>query len=286
MQSIKWPMQRRRGEIEGQKGRDTEAEACKPESAGIKWCAIAVLAVGGLYLCGWVAGLWPIRFEEFLLQAVAVSGIFWGICVIGRRAGMGRSVGGLFPALAAVLALRALVGEPFAIPSASMEPTLVAGDRVWVWKTSYAVNVPVLDLTLVGTGKPSRGDVVVFRSPMDPRTDWIKRVVGVQGDNIVLTAQTLTVNGIADPRHEGLPAGQQVDFRDRAGTFPNSDLCSMRKEVMTCVVPRGHLFVAGDNRNNSEDSRRWGFLPEAAVVGKATALWWSGSDASRVGWIR
>lgn len=252
-------------------------------SAGL---AIATLVLGGMYICGWVAGFWTIRFEELLVQAVAVTGGFWIASRVRKKVGVGRAVGGFFPVLAGVLVFRAMVGEPFAIPSASMEPTLVAGDRVWVWKTAYAARVPVLDMAVARTGTPDRGDVVVFRSPMDPRTDWIKRVVGRAGDTVVLTRNELFVNGNKDLRHEEVRGGKEVDFRDRAGSFPNSDLCRMTKESMECTVPRGHLFVAGDNRNNSEDSRRWGFLPEDAVVGKATALWWSGSGPKRVGWIK
>ena len=199
-----------------------------------------------------------------------------------------------FPVILIVLLLRSFVVEPFRIPSGSMMPTLLVGDFILVNKFAYGLRWPVLNKKFVENGDPERGDVMVFRFPREPSVDYIKRVVGVPGDEIQYHDKTLYVNG--EPALQ-TPAGKYLGVGAGAG-MTNTDL---RLEDLTGIehrilvdpkwpdykckpyaalagggalrVPEGHYFVMGDNRDNSNDGRCWGFVPEENLVGKAFAIW-------------
>jgi len=186
------------------------------------------------------------------------------------------------PILLAVLALRSFVAEPFRIPSASMLPTLEPGDFILVNKYAYGLRLPVLDHQLVEVGRPARGDVVVFRWPPDPTQDFIKRVVGLPGDVVEYRAKALTVNGTpialdltgVHGGPDALGAREGLEHLTAAGHRVLVKPWQPDPEGRW-VVPAGHYFVMGDNRDNSRDSRIWGFVPESNLVGRATLVWMS-----------
>jgi signal peptidase I len=199
-----------------------------------------------------------------------------------------------FPVILIVLLVRSFLAEPFRIPSSSMMPTLLIGDFILVNKFAYGLRLPVLDTKIVPIGEPERGDVVVFRYPKNPSQDYIKRVVGLPGDEIVYRNKTLYLNGEAVV-HEGL--GRYIgegSGRDMTGAeLKRETLGAVDHEILQrsgpsfvpqgegqWIVPPGHYFVMGDNRDNSEDSRYWGFVPEGHLVGKAFLIWmnWDGRN--------
>jgi len=197
-----------------------------------------------------------------------------------------------FPVILIVLLLRSFVVEPFRIPSGSMMPTLLVGDFILVNKFAYGLRWPVLNSKFVDLGEPERGDVVVFRFPQDESVDYIKRVIGVPGDQIYYRDKTIYVNGEPleqvplgsylgeNGRATGLlEAVEEIDDREheilinpRTGDLPRS--CRVLADGPV-TVPEGKYFVMGDNRDNSNDGRCWGFVPEANLVGKAFAIWMS-----------
>jgi signal peptidase I len=217
---------------------------------------------------------------------------------------------GLFPVILVVFLLRSFLFEPFKIPSGSMIPTLLVGDLILVNKFHYGVRLPVLNKKIIPNNDPQRGDVVVFRYPVDPRVDYIKRVVGVPGDEVRYSGQKLFVNGqpvqtvaqgeyydedslryaplftekLGAVEHRILVNPQQPSyFGSQPKTFPHSDACRYSAEGMTCTVPPGHYFMMGDNRDNSQDSRFWGFVPDANIVGRAFFVWMNFGDLGRIG---
>ena len=186
-----------------------------------------------------------------------------------------------FPVLFIVFFLRSFLVEPFQIPSGSMIPTLEVGDFILVNKFAYGIRAPVLNNTMIPTGKPERGDVMVFFPPHQPDTYYIKRVIGVPGDHITYNNHVLTLNGkvIEEKLVAELPAGapvlrmvtENIDGKElTAYKHLNPSRLSMHG---SWVVPEGHYFMMGDNRDNSLDSREWGFVGEEAIVGKAFAVW-------------
>ncbi|MFO1301436.1 MAG: signal peptidase I [Burkholderiaceae bacterium] len=216
---------------------------------------------------------------------------------------------GLFPVIAVVFLLRSFVAEPFKIPSESMLPTLFVGDLILVNKFSYGVRLPVVHTKVLDVGSPQRGDVMVFRFPQDPSVDYIKRVIGLPGDKISYENKRLAINGVEVPL---APAGEFEDRRrlaiypqysEKIGDiahkvlteldkpsdiqpvlrFPHFDQCHYHSRGVTCTVPAGHYFMMGDNRENSLDSRFWGFVPERNIVGKAFFIWMNFGDLSRIG---
>jgi signal peptidase I len=217
---------------------------------------------------------------------------------------------GLFPVILAVFLLRSFLFEPFKIPSGSMVPTLLVGDLILVNKYHYGVRLPVINKKIVDNNVVERGDVVVFRYPVDPRLDYIKRVVGIPGDEIAYVNQKLSVNGQPVAL---TPQGEFFDedslrhapkFSEKLGSvehailvepnrpsyygpgpksFPFGENCRYTPEGVTCKVPAGHYFVMGDNRDNSQDSRFWGFVPDENLVGKAFFVWMNFGNLSRIG---
>jgi signal peptidase I len=217
--------------------------------------------------------------------------------------------GSFFPVIALVFVLRSFLFEPFKIPSSSMVPTLQIGDLILVNKFTYGIRLPILNKKVVQINDPQRGDVMVFKFPEDMSLDYIKRVVGVPGDKIVYKNKQLTVNGQAvsyaslpdylDEEHlsyskqfeENLIGVKHRILNDQRApsyvpnphNFPMRELCSYDTEGFACTVPAGQYFMMGDNRDNSLDSRYWGFVPDANIVGKAFFIWMNLSNVKRIG---
>ena len=196
-----------------------------------------------------------------------------------------------FPVLLVVLILRSFLFEPFRIPSGSMLPTLLIGDFILVQKFSYGVRLPVVNTKLFDTGSPDRGDVAVFRFPKDPNIDFIKRIVALPGDTIRYKDKQLTVNGVVmplqdpapyeSPDDEGKPDPSLLRLTEKFDNVAHDILIAphvVGSRAAYAVnsdytVPEGHYFVMGDNRDNSNDSRYWGVVPETHLVGKAVLIW-------------
>ncbi len=182
-----------------------------------------------------------------------------------------------FPVLLFVLVIRSFIFEPFRIPSGSMMPTLLQGDYIFVKKYSYGLRLPVIEKKIIETGEPNRGDVVVFRLPSEPNVNYIKRVIGLPGDEVVYERHRLTVNGelvAVSPDTADGPSSdkhiEQLGERQHAILVTNPRN-SMRDGRYT--VPSGHYFMMGDNRDNSRDSRFIGAIPETHLVGEAVRIW-------------
>ena len=203
-----------------------------------------------------------------------------------------------FPVILAVLLLRSFLVEPFRIPSGSMMPTLLVGDFILVNKFAYGIRLPVLNKKVVAINEPERGDVVVFRYPKNPSVDYIKRVVGLPGDKVGYYNKTVYING--EPAGQ-VPAGVYVgkgsgvsmsgasERREQLGNIQHDILVMPRTPGLEgeYAVGEGEYFVMGDNRDNSNDSRYWGTVPEANLVGKAFRIWmnWDGANKG-VEWDR
>jgi signal peptidase I len=216
---------------------------------------------------------------------------------------------GLFPVIVAVFVLRSFLFEPFKIPSGSMIPTLLVGDLILVNKFTYGVRLPVLNTKITDGTAPQRGDVMVFRYPPKPSLDYIKRVVGVPGDEVAYLNKRLTINGqpvskvpVADyfdedttlyfkqyeevlgtKRHRILNDDNRPAFIPGVENFPSKENCRYSVEGVVCKVPPGHYFMMGDNRDNSLDSRYWGFVPDRNIVGKAFFIWMNFGSFKRIG---
>ncbi len=194
-----------------------------------------------------------------------------------------------FPVFFIVLILRSFLFEPFRIPSASMMPTLMIGDFILVNKYEYGVRLPVLNSKIIENKTPARGDIIVFRYPEDPRIPFIKRVVGVPGDKVAYYNKSLFINGIADPQknigvYEDAGPGWQMDgwqlLSTKTGQIKHEILHNQRSpsKNVEVIVPEGHYFVLGDNRDNSKDSRFWGFVPDENLMGRAFYIWMNWSN--------
>ena len=187
-----------------------------------------------------------------------------------------------FPIILVVLLIRSFLFEPFRIPSDSMMPTLLDGDFIFVNKFTYGLRLPVLNTEVADIGEPQRGDVVVFRLPSDPSTNYIKRLVGLPGDHVVVRDKRVWINDKLqsvelDGVYEGFGhTGAQI-ATERLGAVPHRVLYipSRPSYDFDDVVPEGHFFFMGDNRDNSRDSRfpEVGYVAEDLVVGKAVVIW-------------
>ena len=217
---------------------------------------------------------------------------------------------GLFPVILVVFLLRSFLFEPFKIPSGSMVPTLAVGDLILVSKFHYGVRLPVINKKIIDNNAVKRGDVMVFRYPVDPRLDYIKRVVGLPGDEVAYVNQRLSITGQPVPTQA---LGEHYDedslsysplFSEKLGDvehqirveprrsayygpdpkqFPMAENCRYSPDGVTCKVPPGHYFMMGDNRDNSQDSRFWGFVPDENIVGKAFFVWMNFGNLGRIG---
>ena len=216
---------------------------------------------------------------------------------------------GLFPVIIVVFLLRSFLFEPFKIPSGSMIPTLLINDLILVNKFHYGVRLPVINLKVLDNNSPQRGDVMVFRYPPKPSLDYIKRVVGVPGDEVAYLNKKLTVNGkplsktalpdffdedsmryakqfeevTGNKHYRLLNDDDRPAFIPGTDDFPFKQNCRYSSEGVTCKVPEGHYFMMGDNRDNSLDSRYWGFVPEKNIVGKAFFVWMNFGNLKRIG---
>lgn len=306
-------------------------------SSGLQW-GYLLMMVGAFGLLATVMSLTAV-----LLLFVAATGLVWGWQKLSAKRARPQSeeqakaadnnhfrdyIGGFFPLILVVFVLRTFVAEPFQIPSSSMRPGLVAGDFILVNKFAYGIRTPVLNNVLIPVGQIERGDVVVFNYPPEPSMNYVKRIVGLPGDEVVYRDKVLTVNGKTEqdtPQGlHGYPDDLTPGALREAERF-QADLDGRRFEVLkdegvpavhmptlarfsqemaakgfdsglgdhcryeadgsgfACTVPPGKYFALGDNRDNSADSRYWGFVDDKLVVGKAFFVWMNISQMSRIG---
>jgi len=264
-----------------------------------------------------------LKFTDFaavLLLAAVITGLIWLWDVKWARSrrtadrpepvvvDMARA---FFPVIVVVFMIRSFWVEPFKIPSGSMKPTLLVGDFILVNKYTYGIRLPVINRKVIEIGQVHRGDVVVFRYPADPSVDYIKRVIGLPGDKVVYRGKRLTINGeaaavqpagfytdselnylrlptflenIGTKTHEMMwvPAQPPVDLA-QVRQFPHRENCEYNDDGFTCTVPAGEYFMMGDNRDQSSDSRYWGFVPDDHLKGRAFLVWMNFGNLKRVG---
>ena len=261
------------------------------------------------------------NFALFLLILLVVTGGVWALeaaFLRQRRAASAKqpwwveySVS-FFPVILIVFLLRSFLIEPFKIPSSSMVPTLLVGDFILVNKYTYGIRLPVANVKVVELGSPERGDVMVFRFPEDPSLDYIKRVVAIPGDRLEYRNKRLSINGTPVPTRQvdDYLSKERMQFSRRyvetvngveheilldedsppsmmpGRAFPFAGNCNYNTNGLACTVPPGHYFVMGDNRDNSSDSRVWGFVPDANIVGKAFFIWLNLNELGRFGSFR
>ncbi len=258
------------------------------------------------------------NFALILFVALVLTGAIWLIDSLFAAKGRAKDAKlpmlvdyskSFFPVILVVFLLRSFLVEPFKIPSGSMLPTLLVGDFILVNKYEYGIRLPVIDKKVVQIGDPQPGDVMVFRYPKDPSLDYIKRVVGTPGDVVEYRDKRLTINGKPciyrpDGKFEYTASGLNfvqgdtwreqlgkhnhiamtlkgeppIRIYDVDGSFPYRDNCSYSETGFKCTVPAGYYFMMGDNRDASNDSRYWGFVPDTNVVGRAFFIWWNFDD--------
>ena len=261
------------------------------------------------------------NFALFLLILLLVTGAVWLLDKFLLRKGRPNDAKqpwwveysiSFFPVILIVFLLRSFLVEPFKIPSSSMVPTLLVGDFILVNKYIYGIRIPVLNRKVIQISNPERGDVMVFRFPEDPSLDYIKRVVGVPGDRVEYRNKRLTINGAPVPTRQidDYLSKERMQFSKRFvetlnGTeheilldedvpasmmpgraFPFAGNCNYNSNGLACTVPPGHYFMMGDNRDNSSDSRVWGFVPDENIVGKAFFIWLNLNELGRFGSFR
>jgi len=262
-----------------------------------------------------------LNFALFLLILLVVTGGVWALDLAllrNRRAHDAKQPWwveysiSFFPVILIVFLLRSFLVEPFKIPSSSMVPTLLVGDFILVNKYTYGIRLPVVNRKIVELGRPDRGDVMVFRFPEDPSLDYIKRVIGVPGDRVEYRNKRLSINGQPVPLRQvdDYLSKERMQFSRRyietvdgvgheilldddapaalmpARAFPHAGNCNYNSSGLACTVPPGHYFVMGDNRDNSSDSRVWGFVPDENIVGKAFFIWLNLNELGRFGSFR
>lgn len=253
-------------------------------------------------------------FALFMIVILVITGGIWllDIWVLRKRRAAGQSepliveyAKSFFPVILVVFFVRSFIVEPFKIPSGSMMPTLLSGDYILVNKYTYGLRVPILNNTFIEVSKPVRGDVIVFHYPPDTSIDYIKRVIGIPGDRVRYENKQLTINdqkvalqevGNYEYVMSGLNIVSAKQYREQLGTVSHDILIhdfvaqydedaigakfANNEEI---VVPAGHYLAMGDNRDNSSDSRVWGFVPENNLVGKAFFIWMNFDKGSRIG---
>jgi signal peptidase I len=260
-------------------------------------------------------------FAAVLLLAAVITGLVW--LYDAKWARSRRTAGepepvvvdmarAFFPVIVIVFLIRSFWVEPFKIPSGSMKPTLLVGDFILVNKYTYGIRLPVLNKKVVDINPIRRGDVVVFRYPSDPSVDYIKRVIGTPGDKVVYRNKRLMINGTPVPVQGGkdfysdadvnylrlpiytetldgknhqmmvVPAQPPVDLA-QVRQFAHRGNCEYNDDGFSCTVPAGHYFMMGDNRDQSSDSRYWGFVPDDHIKGRAFLVWMNFGDLKRIG---
>jgi signal peptidase I len=250
----------------------------------------------------------------FALAALAlISGLIYGVDVLWwapkrtskiKQPLVVEYARSFFPIFLAVFIIRSFVGQIFHVPTGSLEPTVMPGDFMIVTQYNYGLRLPVINKKILAVGEPKRGDIVVFTWPVNPKVNFVKRLIGLPGDNISFVQGVFSINGKVMPQ-------TFVDYAlDSNGantaTWPvkimNEDLAGVKHKIYVCstlskcpsttsdfynlLVPANHYFLIGDNRNNSEDSRIWGFVPEENLVGKAQIIvfnWGNTIDWRRIG---
>jgi signal peptidase I len=252
-------------------------------------------------------------FSFFLFVATLVTGVIWGTYLLilksrneafdeDKEPILVEYARSFFPVVFIVLCLRSFIAEPFRIPSGSMMPTLLVGDFLLVNKFTYGIRLPVINKKIIEINEPKHGDIVVFRFPKDPTVDYIKRIIGLPGDKVSYHNKQLFINGkpaaqVSLGRYQGV--GQGVEMTGSEHLAENLDGVEhsilVRQGAISAegdyVIPQGSYFVMGDNRDNSNDGRYWGVVPEANLVGKAFFIWmnWDldnkGIDFSRIGTV-
>jgi len=277
----------------------------------VAWPVLFIAAMGLL-----------LKFTDFaavlLLSAVITGAIWLYDAKLARRrrtsdaaepvvVDMARA---FFPVIVVVFLIRSFWVEPFKIPSGSMKPTLLVGDFILVNKYTYGIRLPVVNKKIVEIHSPERGDVMVFRYPEDPSLDYIKRVVGLPGDRVEYRNKRLTINGqpVQVRQVDDYLSRERMQFSRRfvetlgraeheilidddapAAVVPtraSNGNCNYNSTGLVCTVPPGHYFMMGDNRDNSSDSRVWGFVPDENIVGKAFFIWLNLNDLGRFGSFR
>jgi signal peptidase I len=260
-------------------------------------------------------------FALFLLLLLVVTGLVWLLDKYFLRSKRAKDAKqpwwveysiSFFPVILIVFFLRSFLVEPFKIPSSSMVPTLLVGDFILVNKFTYGIRLPVINKRIVELGSPQRGDVMVFRYPEDPSLDYIKRVVGLPGDRIEYRNKRLTINDAPVPlkQVDDYLSKERMQFSKRyvetlgkveheilleedvppmgapGRSFPFAGNCNYNSGSIVCTVPPGHYFMMGDNRDNSSDSRVWGFVPDENIVGRAFFIWLNLNELGRFGSFR
>lgn len=263
------------------------------------------------------------NFALILFVALAVTGVVWLIDSLTAAKSRPADAKlpwwvdyskSFFPVILAVFLLRSFLVEPFKIPSGSMLPTLLIGDFILVNKYDYGIRLPIINKKIVDVGEPKHGDVMVFRYPKDPSLDYIKRVVGLPGDVVEYVDKRLIINGnpVAVKRDgnfnyvaTGLNFIDGKTYRESLGEhnhiamvqddmppviphqvegdFAYRENCTYNERGFKCTVPEGYYFMLGDNRDASNDSRYWGFVPDRNIVGRAFMIWFNFEDLGRIG---
>ncbi len=269
----------------------------------------------GLIFLG-LAGVYfsVIGFPLFMLLMLLLTGLIWLVDYLFFEKKREKSTTeptaveyakSFFPVILLVFVIRSFIAEPFKIPSGSMNPTLLAGDYILVNKFTYGLRVPVLNSVFFDLSEPKYGDVMVFHFPPNPKIDYIKRVIGLPGDRIQYQDKQLTINGQTivmtalevagyEMQGEGIIKSRQLEeelpemkhnvlLHNMPNRYTVGSLGDRFLNGETVVVPDGHYYVMGDNRDNSSDSRVWGFVPERNLVGKAFLIWFNFDDFSRIG---
>lgn len=188
--------------------------------------------------------------------------------------------------LLAVFMFRSSIAEPYVVPTGSLKPVVLPGDRIFVFKAAYDLKIPFTDVSLIHFGEPKRGDIIVFKYPMDTSINYVKRLIGVPGDEIEIDNGWITLNGTPLPFHKAKPEeAKALDSGDPGATFymekigevthPVQRLPERFSRAMRLTVPEGQYFFMGDNRDGSNDSRVWGFVPKDYLKGRALGIWLS-----------
>jgi signal peptidase I len=244
-----------------------------------------------------------VDFALVMLILLVLTGAIWGLDRLlwaPRRGGAGGKepiaveyARAFFPVILIVFLLRSFLVEPFRIPSGSMLPSLLIGDFILVNKFTYGIRLPVANVKVMDVAQPKRGDVMVFRFPGDPSVNYIKRVIGLPGDHIEYRNKKLFVNGKPEDQTDPRPV-RLYGEGDGEVSRVTEDLDGVNHDILLTdgpdtpfdvVVPKGHYFVMGDNRDHSNDSRYWGFVPDKNLVGRAFLIWFSWDEQRPVEWF-